>query len=105
MEVTKVYHYGEVNANTINSLFEFEVSCKSDNDEYFTVEGKLELDAEFTEGEPDLGTVDSYQLNGVNYWNFTIFNESSEKTSLPAEWINEIKHEIEDYFDELTQEI
>tara|TARA_R110000751_G_scaffold206469_2_gene310503 strand:- start:3495 stop:3797 length:303 start_codon:yes stop_codon:yes gene_type:complete len=74
--------------------------------ENYQISGTIECDIELDEMEDYLlGIRDSYQLDGVTFWDIKIIDEMSVEISLSKELEKEWKQDVENYFDNLTQEL
>ena len=82
-----------------------EVEFMADYKDY-QITGMAECDVQLDEMEDYLlGIRDSYQLDGVTFWDIKIIDEMSEEISLSKELEKEWKQDVENYFDKLTQEL
>ena len=71
----------------------------------FIIQATIEVDFEIDEfKDEDLGIMsDSYQLNGVEFFNMGILDREEEVLGLSKALLKEAKQSIENHFDKLVQ--
>jgi len=97
--LVEIRHTGELTFE--NTDIEFEMDY-----DFYSITGVAVCDIEVNqEAEPEVGFKRTYQLNGVDFMSFVVKSEANDVVLLGNGERARVKQDIENYFDNLTQEL